>query len=73
MNEFGIQVLNALIKTDMPSSWVNEKRYEFEDMDQLELLRYFSNFDSATLHTVCDEIGVSFKDMQGTLKVLQKI
>jgi hypothetical protein len=73
MDEFAVQVLNALIKTEMTSSWIIDKRQEFIYMDRLEVLRSLSDFDSETLNIVCKEIGVSFNDMKGTLRVLKKI
>jgi len=67
------ETLSALAKTDMQKSWIDDKERDLKGLDRLEVLRSFSSFDSENLMAVCEKIGVSFDDMQATLRVLKKI
>ncbi len=73
MDFLATQVLNALKKTDMDSSWIAGKEFEYRDKSRLEILRSLSNFDSENLAAICKELSVTVEDIRATLRVLQKI
>ncbi len=73
MDFLGTQVLNALKKTNMATSWISDKEFEYRDKSRLEILRSLSNFDSENLAAICKELSVTVEDIRATLRVLQKI
>lgn len=73
MDFLATEALAGLAKTDMAASWIKDKEYQYQGLTRLEVLRSFSNFDSENLQAVCDELDISFDDMQATLRVLRKI
>lgn len=73
MDFLATEALTALSQTDMAASWIKDKEYQYQGLTRLEVLRSFSNFDAVNLKAVCDQIDVSFDDMQATLRVLRKI
>lgn len=73
MDYVATEVLEALKKTGMDSSWIKDKEHEFKDMNRLSVLRSLSNLDSGNLQAVATQLNVSLDDMQATLRVLRKI
>ncbi len=67
------QTIDALKKTSMSANWIAGKEHEYKDDDRLAVLRSFSNFDDKNLAIICDQLDISFDDMQATLRVLRKI
>lgn len=73
MDFLATKVIDALQKTQMPMSWIEDKKADLAEMDRLGVLRSLSNLDSDNLRAVCSELEVDVRDMSSTLRVLAKI
>ena len=73
MDFLAAKVIDALQKTQMAKSWIEDKKANLARMDRLTVLRSMSNLDDDNLRAVCSELDVDIGDMVATLRVLTKL